>query len=902
MTRPLKLTTGKTSRSGQVRTKVTTWDDLAKRLSKFDVLNVTMAKYAGLTVDEKGELKNKTGFFIGGWFSDGTRKKASLLGRSVLTLDVDYLPAYELEGVRAVLADYAYVMHSSASHRPQKPKFRLVLPFTRDITIAEYEPIARKVASWLSIDSVDKVSYRPSQLMYYPARCSDGEQIYQCNAGKWLDPDEVLNSYDNWHDFGSWPVSSSEDGARVAAATMEDPLQKGGMIGAFCRAYDIHEAIREFDLPYTPTESENRYTPAGATGSQGAVVYPSETCDAAFLYSHHSHDIAANRCLNAFDLVRHCRWPKASDEESMRQMIALAQGCEPVKEIQGENLLDKFEDLGPEPETERDEKVKSEKLNYEVLAKRLEDLGNDPHVKDFDWLRKQTRNFVRSLAGARLAPSDEDILLGTLRDTYPQGTQRPSKLRLHADIQQLRKTMAGKNEDENGTVTDIQIDIIHQCLAKHYADGKHIRRVGRSFWVYENGCWRTTEDEQVRGRLIDTITVLRTERPEDAVQLVAAVGEQDTSSIVSQLFSMLPSFIARKHSDRDPLGLRSERAPIVNVLNGELHLVDGHFILQPHNADNFLTAQIPVNYDPDATCPEWNSFCEYVFSDCLDPDRMQKHLEELGGYLVQPTRFLRTWVLFHGPTAAGKTTIGRVFSNLLGGSAVMRPVSSYDGRNSHAEAGLVGRLMLLDEDFDKGAILPDGFLKKISEAKELTANPKNKDEFSFICRALPIIISNSWPATRDASDALIDRALVWDFTQQFGGSQRDDHKADVMTRVELPGILNKFLTGFERLRERGAWKMPLECIVARDMWVAHSNAVGRFILDCVEKDAKERTRANDLWDTYRTWMNDSMPGMRKVGRNEFYERCDQMIGIRSKITGEWLYKGVKLRADVGVSF
>jgi hypothetical protein len=283
-----------------------------------------MAKYLTLTVDQKGDLKDKTGFFIGGWFSDNTRKKAALLGRSLLTLDVDSLPAYELDGVAAVYEKYAYVMHSSMSHRAEKPKFRLVFPFTRDITVEEYEPIARMVASWLSIDGVDKVSYRPTQLMYNPAVCEDGETLYSVNEGEWLNPDKVLAHYSNWHDFDLWPKSASEKELRQSAAQMEDPCKKGGVIGAFCVAFDIHQAIQKFELPYTPTELENRYTPVGSSGSQGAVIYPSDSCEAAFLYSHHSQDVAANRCLNAWDLVRHCKWPKDKDAESHKKMMALA--------------------------------------------------------------------------------------------------------------------------------------------------------------------------------------------------------------------------------------------------------------------------------------------------------------------------------------------------------------------------------------------------------------------------------------------------------------------------------------------------------------------------------------------------------------------------------------------------
>ena len=71
-------------------------------------------------------------------------------------------------------------------------------------------------------------------------------------------------------------------------------------MGAFCRAYDIPEAIATF-IPevYTPA-GENRYTYAAGSTTGGAVVYD----DGKYLYSHHATDPAGGQLLNAWDLVR----------------------------------------------------------------------------------------------------------------------------------------------------------------------------------------------------------------------------------------------------------------------------------------------------------------------------------------------------------------------------------------------------------------------------------------------------------------------------------------------------------------------------------------------------------------------------------------------------------------------
>src|SRR5690606_7703220 len=80
-----------------------------------------------------------------------------------------------------------------------------------------------------------------------------------------------------------------------------EPTEKPGIVGAFCRAFDIHEAISRF-LPdeYDATDKDDRYTYAHGSGASGAVVYG----EGRFLYSNHATDPVSQQTVNSFDLVR----------------------------------------------------------------------------------------------------------------------------------------------------------------------------------------------------------------------------------------------------------------------------------------------------------------------------------------------------------------------------------------------------------------------------------------------------------------------------------------------------------------------------------------------------------------------------------------------------------------------
>jgi P4 family phage/plasmid primase-like protien len=906
MVRPLKITTGKTSRGGHVSKHEISWSQLVRRLGRFKAADISLDDYRALSPDAKADYKDSFGFFIGGHFSGNDRKKANLVGRSLLTLDIDFAENFEIPGIDDAYAAFEYVMHSSMSHSADRPKLRLIFPLMRDLAIHEYEPVARRVAEWFSIDAVDRVSYRPSQLMYWSAHCADVKPVFEHCKGEWLNPDDVLASYTDPMDWHEWPVAAKDRDARGTAMVMEDPGAKPGIVGAFCRAYDIHTAIERFELPYERSVHENRYTPIGSTGSQGAVIYPSDTIEAAFLYSHHSNDVASNRCLNAWDLVRLHRFESLDrghkdtdigERPSQREMIAFAADLPEVvtelAESEGlEDLPDEASNDGAardpfepapsdsaapsdeDPFEQPDEAPKkASTLTYDALAERIDELLSNP----LKVTRDHCKQVLRKLAAARLDEGDEDVLLGQLRLAYP-GKSKPRKDRLQRELESIRDKHAGRRE-EDGEIRDIALDIVQEVLREHFAGGDHIRRVGKLFWTYRGGVWAPIDDELIKSLVISTVERLRCERPEESAAIVAAVGESDTPAIVGKLWTLLPSRVAGMAPADDPLGLRQDRPPVINCANGEIwYDAEGRFRLQPHDPKHFFTSQIPVGYDARAKAPEWDRFLSIVFSHSLDAEDMRRHLEEIGGYLMQQSRWLRTWILFSGRTAAGKSTIGMILSKLLGNAVVARSLTSYSGSNTHAEAGLVGKLLLLDDDFDKDGILPDGFIKRTSEAKLLTANPKGKDEFAFVCRAVPMVIANHAPATRDLSDALIDRALVFYFGRTLTASERDDARQARMLNEELPGIFAAFVRGFARLRARGRWLIPHECLEARRKWTRMSNTVGQFLEDCIESTGGETYTGTALWSMYGTWMHEAAPSGRRVSRHEFLSRCEEMLG------------------------
>ena len=72
----------------------------------------------------------------------------------------------------------------------------------------------------------------------------------------------------------------------------EDPTEKRGIIGAFCRAHSIHDVLETMlSEVYHPSGDDNRYTFVGGSTTGGLVIY-----DDKYAYSHHATDPAGGSC------------------------------------------------------------------------------------------------------------------------------------------------------------------------------------------------------------------------------------------------------------------------------------------------------------------------------------------------------------------------------------------------------------------------------------------------------------------------------------------------------------------------------------------------------------------------------------------------------------------------------
>lgn len=282
---------------------VTEWTDPANLATVKDTTGYVFGTFEETTVVHKGSTKACTGLH---------RKRSAARTRSAIVIDADYPEADFLDRVADVLGSHAYLIHTTWSHTPENPRYRLLIPVGDTIDPGVHSDATDWFMEQIGIEQFDiKASSVVNQFAYLPA--AD-------------DPDK----FESWVNDGT-PYIAAE--LFLMKPTYEgrprprtdnklkrgNPDEIGGIIGAFNRVWDDWgQLIEAFDLPYE-CEGDDRYRYRGTHSTPGAGPIAEAP---GLWYSHHASDPAAHEARSAFDLYRIHHFGHLDDEAKPGTPIA----------------------------------------------------------------------------------------------------------------------------------------------------------------------------------------------------------------------------------------------------------------------------------------------------------------------------------------------------------------------------------------------------------------------------------------------------------------------------------------------------------------------------------------------------------------------------------------------------
>lgn len=339
-----------------------TWSDFLERLNRDIRSTETMRDFDRLDRTARANLKD-VGGYMAGELSGARRLKSAVLSRSMITLDVDYADSLFPLEFDTRFPGVAAVIYNTRSDREKSRRFRVVVPFAEEVQdAAQYEAAARKMAELLGIDLFDPTTFQAERMMYWQSLSSDQPKVFEVFEGEPISAEYLLSLYGNneeWRDIRNWAFKSDQEKetrAIVSKAMAQNPREKAGLVGAFCRAYSVPEAIEKYlsDV-YAIAPGNDRYTYKAGHSVGGMIVF-----DDLFCFSYHSTDpIADGHAYNAYDLVRVHKFGYLGKEDSTKEMNKLVcadKECVKDMVIPDANL-DDFDDYGDAVKSDITEEV-----------------------------------------------------------------------------------------------------------------------------------------------------------------------------------------------------------------------------------------------------------------------------------------------------------------------------------------------------------------------------------------------------------------------------------------------------------------------------------------------------------------------------------------------------------------
>lgn len=364
-----------------------------------------------------------------------------------------------------------------------------------------------------------------------------------------------------------------------------------------------------------------------------------------------------------------------------------------------------------------------------------------------------------------------------------------------------------------------------------------------SFWTYRDGVWRR-EPHAVEARVVRLLAGrFRGNHATNAETVVRhRIGEITCEPV--------EAYINFKNC-------------IVDWRTGEQH------IHAPHYGS---TVQLPIAWEPDAECPEFDAFLDSI----LSPDYKQLAWEMIG-YLMMSGNPLQVAFLLLGSGSNGKGTLMRVIQALLGEQNTSSlTLDSLSER--FAPMGLFGKIANLAGDIDATFQESTAAFKRLTGEDVFRGEVKFKAEpFYFVNWAVPVFSANKIFGSSDTSWGYLRRWKVIEFNRTITDEEIIPGYSNMLL-AELPGIAVKAVRVLQEVMARSAGKggfhTTIEIKAGATRFAEAIDQARQFVDECCMDAPEMFTPLSVIYQSYCLWADKN--GVKRLKSTELSQRLDGM--------------------------
>jgi putative DNA primase/helicase len=284
----------------------------------------------------------------------------------------------------------------------------------------------------------------------------------------------------------------------------------------------------------------------------------------------------------------------------------------------------------------------------------------------------------------------------------------------------------------------------------------------------------------------------------------------------------------------------------IPVKNGILNIITKK--LTNFTPEKIFFNKIPIKYNKKAICPNVDMF----FKSVLKEEGAAKVLEELFGYCLYKEHFIEKAVMFVGDGRNGKSKTISLLKSFLGIDSCCSVSLSQLNNQSTSVCELHGKLANLAGDLSPTSLKDTGLFKEVVGRDTIGAKRKYLRDLFFVNYSKQVFACNELPKVYDNSVGFWERWILFEFPFKFVDKEIYDNldkKEKICTKIrdvdiilkittdeELSGLLNKALSGLNRLLNKKKFSYNRAVEDVKDMWVRRSDSFLAFCMDYVEYD------------------------------------------------------------------
>jgi putative DNA primase/helicase len=338
---------------------------------------------------------------------------------------------------------------------------------------------------------------------------------------------------------------------------------------------------------------------------------------------------------------------------------------------------------------------------------------------------------------------------------------------------------------------------------------------------------------------------------------------------------LLKQFLSDAHLEPK---LSSVDEVLINLRNGTFQLNGEKTRLRSFDSEDFLTYQLPFNYDPEATAPIFKKYLERVLP---DPDS-RKVLAEYMGYVFIKNGSKRLKaekvLLIYGNGANGKSVFFDVITAMLGEQNVthnsLQKLTEDKGRH---RADIANKL--LNYSSEMNGKLESSIFKQMAsgepiEAQKMWENPVTIRQYAkliFNCNELPREVENT--------HAFFRRLLIIPFDVTIPPEEQDKQLYSKIIDNELSGVFNWVLEGLDRLLKQDGFTQCEAAEKAVKQYQVESDSVQCFIQEKGYRKSTEKfILIKELYSLYKEFCHED--GMRSLNKMNFKKRLSRFFEVK----------------------